>query len=386
MRFLDCFAGIGGFRMGLEMAGHECVGHVEMDKYCNQAYNAIYKPKGDEFFGEDITKVDTRELPDFDILCGGFPCQAFSVAGKRRGFEDTRGTLIFELLRIAKEKRPPYLLFENVRGLLSHDKGRTFGAILMALDEIGYDVQWQLLNSKHFGVPQNRERVYIVGYLRRGSRRPILPLRQNDRLSVKTDESNSTQPQTEYYSTTIRTKCGSRADDTYITEPKLKQIIGGAQGCRVYDSSGISCTLSSQGGGMGAKTGLYVVPVLTPDRPNKRQNGRRFKTDGEPMFTLTAQDRHGVVIYQRKRGNNSGGVKEIAPTLTKNSYEHNNLLIQGFRIRKLTPRECWRLQGFPDWAFDSAKDTKLSDTQLYKQAGNAVTVNVICEIGKELEI
>lgn len=386
MRFLDCFAGIGGFRTGLELAGHKCVGHIEMDKYCNQAYNAIYKPKGDEFFGEDITKVDTRELPDFDILCGGFPCQAFSVAGKRRGFEDTRGTLIFELLRIAKEKRPPYLLFENVRGLLSHDKGRTFGAILMALDEIGYDVQWQLLNSKHFGVPQNRERVYIVGYLRRGSRRPILPLRQNDRLSVKTDESNSTQPQTEYYSTTIRTKCGSRADDTYIAEPKLKQIIGGAQGCRVYDSSGISCTLSSQGGGMGAKTGLYVVPVLTPDRPNKRQNGRRFKTDGEPMFTLTAQDRHGVVIYQRKRGNNSGGVKEIAPTLTKNSYEHNNLLIQGFRIRKLTPRECWRLQGFPDWAFDSAKDTKLSDTQLYKQAGNAVTVNVICEIGKELEI
>lgn len=133
---------------------------------------------------------------------------------------------------------------------------------------------------------------------------------------------------------------------------------------------------------MGAKTGLYVVPVLTPDRPNKRQNGRRFKTDGEPMFTLTAQDRHGVAIYQRKRGNNSGGVKEIAPTLTKNSYEHNDLLLRGFRIRKLTPRECWRLQGFPDWAFDKAKDTKLSDTQLYKQAGNAVTVNVIYKIGK----
>lgn len=305
MRFLDCFAGIGGFRTGLELAGHKCVGHIEMDKYCNQAYNAIYHPKGDEFFGEDITKVDARELPDFDILCGGFPCQAFSVAGKRRGFEDTRGTLIFELLRIAKEKRPPYLLFENVRGLLNHDKGRTFRTILMALDEIGYDVQWQVLNSKHFGVPQKRERVYIIGYLRGGSRRPILPLRQNDRLSVKTNESNGTQSQTAY-STTIRTKCGSRADDTYIAEPKLKQIIV--------------------------------------------------------------------------------GVKEIAPTLTKNSYEHNNLLIQGFRIRKLTPRECWRLQGFPDWAFDSAKDTKLSDTQLYKQAGNAVTVNVICEIGKELEI
>lgn len=325
MKFLDCFAGIGGFRMGLELAGHRCVGRIETDKYCNQAYNAIYKPRGDEFFGEDITEVDTRKLPKFDILCGGFPCQAFSVAGKRRGFEDTRGTLIFELLRIAKEKRPPYLLFENVRGLLNHDKGRTFGTILMALDEIGYDVQWQVLNSKHFGVPQNRERVYIVGYLRRGSRRPILPLRQNDRLSVKTDESNSTQSQTAY-STTIRTKCGSRADDTYIAEPKLKHIIG--------------------------------VP----------------------------QDRHGVAIYQRKRGNNLGGVKEIAPTLTKNSYEHNNLLLLGFRIRKLTPRECWRLQGFPNWAFDRVKDTKLSDTQLYKQAGNAVTVNVIYKIGKGFEI
>lgn len=371
--------------MGLELAGHRCVGHIETDKYCNQAYNAIYKPRGDEFFGEDITEVDTRKLPKFDILCGGFPCQAFSVAGKRRGFEDTRGTLIFELLRIAKEKRPPYLLFENVRGLLSHDKGRTFGTILMALDEIGYDVQWQVLNSKHFGVPQNRERVYIIGYLRGGSRRPILPIRQNDRLSIKTNDSNGTQPQTAY-STTIRTKCGSRADDTYIAEPRLKQIIGGSQGCRVYDSSGISCTLSSQGGGMGAKTGLCVVPVLTPDRLNKRQNGRRFKTDGEPMFTLTAQDRHGVAIYQRKRGNNSGGVKEIAPTLTKNSYEHNNLLLQGFRIRKPTPKECWRLQGFPDWAFDRAKDTKLSDTQLYKQAGNAVTVNVIYEIGKRFKL
>ena len=385
MKFLDCFAGIGGFRMGLELAGHKCVGHIETDKYCNQAYNAIYKPKGDEFFGEDITEVDTRKLPDFDILCGGFPCQAFSVAGKRGGFEDTRGTLIFELLRIAKEKRPPYLLFENVRGLLSHDKGHTFKTILIALDEIGYDVQWQVLNSKHFGVPQNRERVYIVGYLRGRSRRPILPIRQNDKLSVKTDESNGTQSQTAY-STTIKTKCGSRADDTYIAEPRLKQIIGGAQGCSVYDSSGISCTLSSQGGGMGAKTGLYAVPVLTPDRVNKRQNGRRFKSDGEPMFTLTAQDRHGVAIYQRKRGNNSGGVKEIAPTLTKNSYEHNNLLIQGFRIRKLTPKECWRLQGFPDWAFDRAKDTKLSDTQLYKQAGNAVTVNVIYEIGKRFKL
>ena len=167
IRFLDMFAGIGGFRSGLErLGGFECVGYCEIDKYAKQAYDAMYPTKGELYFA-DARTVDPYTLPDIDLICGGFPCQSFSIAGLRRGFQDdTRGTLFFEIARIAAVKRPPFLLLENVPGLLSHDKGRTFATILGALDELGYDVAWQILNSKDFGVPQSRKRVYIVGYLR----------------------------------------------------------------------------------------------------------------------------------------------------------------------------------------------------------------------------
>ncbi len=178
MKFLDCFAGIGGFRLGLERAGHTCIGHIEIDKYANESYCRIHDIKEGEYFATDITKVDERSLPDFDILCGGFPCQAFSIAGKRQGFTDTRGTLVFDLIRIAKEKKPKILFFENVKGLLSHDKGRTFRVIIEALDEIGYDIQWQVLNSKNFGVPQNRERIFIVGHLRGECTPKVFPIRK----------------------------------------------------------------------------------------------------------------------------------------------------------------------------------------------------------------
>lgn len=159
---------------------------------------------------------------------------------------------------------------------------------------------------------------------------------------------------------------------------------GGKQGQRIYDSSGISVTLSSQGGGQGAKTGLYAIPVLTPERLEKRQNGRRFKEPEDEMFTLTSQDRHGVAIYQTPRGKNAGGLYDIVPTLTSNCYQNNNHLLTGMRIRRLTPLECFRLQGFPDWAYERAKEAGVSDSQLYKQAGNSVTVNVIYEIAKRI--
>jgi DNA (cytosine-5)-methyltransferase 1 len=169
MRFLDLFAGIGGFRTGMEMAGHQCVGYVEIDKYARKSYEAMYETEG-EWTRHDITAVTDSEWRQLrgavDIICGGFPCQAFSNAGNRRGFDDTRGTLFFEIARAAKQIQPPYLLLENVKGLLSHDKGRTFETILQTLDELGYDAQWEVLNSKNFGVPQNRERVFIIGYLR----------------------------------------------------------------------------------------------------------------------------------------------------------------------------------------------------------------------------
>ena len=160
------FAGIGGFRTGLTRAGgFRCVGHCEIDKYANASYEAIYEPGKEERYYPDATKIDPADLPDFDLLCGGFPCQAFSIAGRRKGFDDTRGTLFFEIARLVKSKRPSYLLLENVPGLLSHDKGRTFSVILATLNDLGYRVEWMVLNSKHFGVPQSRRRLLLICYL-----------------------------------------------------------------------------------------------------------------------------------------------------------------------------------------------------------------------------
>ena len=224
IRFFDMFSGIGGFRSGLEkLGGFECVGHCEIDKAANQAYCAIYNPEGESYY-EDATKIDPHTLPDFDLLCGGFPCQAFSIAGRRGGFDDARGTLFFEIARIAAVKRPHYLFLENVPGLLSHDSGRTFATILSALDELGYDVTWQVLNSKDFGVPQSRKRVFIIGYLREHRAGQVLSFTESNRTA-------------------------------------LKQILPGREGDRVYASDGVSVTLTSGAGGFGGKTGLYVESV-----------------------------------------------------------------------------------------------------------------------------
>ena len=166
IKFLDMFAGIGGFRSGLEaIGGFECVGYCEIDKYAKQAYEAMYDTGGELYF-DDARKIVPEQLPDFDLLVGGFPCQSFSIAGARKGFDDIRGTLFFEIARIAAVKKPKYLFLENVPGLLNHDQGRTFETIIHTLDELGYDVCWQVLNSKNFGVPQSRNRVYIIGYNR----------------------------------------------------------------------------------------------------------------------------------------------------------------------------------------------------------------------------
>ena len=166
IRYFDIFAGIGGFRSGLEKAGgFKCVGWCEINKYAKLAYETLYDTESEVFY-DDARKIDLNELPDFDLICGGFPCQSFSIAGKRGGFDDARGTLFFEIARIAAVKKPKYLLLENVPGLLSHDSGRTFAAILSALDELGYDVAWQVLNSADHYVAQSRKRVYIVGFLR----------------------------------------------------------------------------------------------------------------------------------------------------------------------------------------------------------------------------
>lgn len=332
--------------MGIQKACPEavCVGYSEIDKYADAIYQ--YNFKGSKNYG-DITKINGYELPDFDLLVGGFPCQAFSTAGKRRGFEDTRGTLFFDLARILQAKRPRLFIFENVKGLLSHDGGRTFKTIIATLDELGYDVQWQVVNSKNFGVPQSRERVIIVGNLRGTPRPEVFP--------IGLDETETTG--------------------------RIKQIVGGSQGYRVYDPNGISTTLASQAGGLGAKTGLYAAPVLTPDRIHKRQNGRRFKEPEEPSFTLTTQDRQGVALCSATAWKEIK-FRDYAPMMTATDFKHPlAVTTDGITIRKLTPTECERLQGFPDgWTekglFEN-EEREMSDSRRYKALGNAVTTNVI---------
>lgn len=175
LTFFDIFSGIGGFKLGLERAGFKSIGFCENNKYAVQLYNAYFDTEKELYFN-DVTTIDTNDLPDFDILCAGFPCQPFSISGKRRGFEDARGTMFFEIARILKDKKPKYFILENVRGLLNHEGGRTFEYIINTLNDLGYSVQWQLFNSKFFGVPQNRERVYIVGHLGKECPPKIFPI------------------------------------------------------------------------------------------------------------------------------------------------------------------------------------------------------------------
>lgn len=373
MKFIDLFSGIGGFRLGMEQAGHECVAFCEIDKFARASYKAIHNTEGETEY-HDITSVTDEQWEQFrgqvDVICGGFPCQSFSVAGKRQGFlDETRGTLFFEIARAAKQIKPRILFLENVKGLLSHDKGRTFGTILNTLDELGYDCEWQVLNSKNFGVPQNRERVFIVGHLRGAGGREVFPI----------------------------TRENSGAIDVVNKESGMPRETN-----RVYSSEGLSPTLNTmQGGGREPK---IAIPVLTPDRGEKRQNGRRFKSDGDEMFTLTAQDRHGVLVKEATKKGYAEAVigdsvnishpnsktrrgrvgKQIANTLLTGEEQAVVIANNEFRIRKLTPRECWKLQGFPDLAFDKAQEVN-SNSQLYKQAGNSVTVTVIYEIAKKLE-
>ena len=359
MKFLDLFAGIGGFRLGMESAGHECVGFCEIDKFARASYQAIHDTKG-ELELHDITTVSDefiRGIGRVDIICGGFPCQAFSSAGNRRGFEDTRGTLFFEIARFASILRPKYLFLENVKGLLNHENGITFETIISTLDELGYNVEWQVLNSKDFGVPQNRERVFIIGHSRRYRSRFLFPL------------SGENQP---------------TSSQSVIKIGNVNPSGNGMNG-EVYQADGLAPTLTTnKGEGQKIAIKSNTIKQFGVLQPNFNQCGVVYETDGIAP-TIRAYQGGGLEpkIIQRGHGYNQGGEHDIAPTLTSNSYHENNHLSDGFRIRKLTPRECWRLQGFPDWAFDKAQEVN-SNSQLYKQAGNSVTVNVIEAIAKEL--
>ena len=342
MRIFSTFSGIGGFEIGIQSAFESnraaqqagadsrhsandtsdplqergqsatCVGYSEIDKYAIKVYEKQFP--GVKNYG-DITKINAKELPDFDCLVGGFPCQAFSIAGKRRGFDDTRGTLFFDLARILREKQPRYFVFENVKGLLSHDQGNTFRTIITTIDEFGYDCQWSVLNSKNFGVPQNRERVYIVGHLRGTPRPEVFPIEGADSEDIKV--------------------VGSIPESVW---PGRHEQIR-----RIHSTEGISPTIpTAQGGG--------VLPKIVAQRG-------RYNADGKTEQQLESRP------------------DDISNTLT--AVQKDNMVLDDVRIRRLTPIECERLQGFPDnWTAEGI-DGPISDTQRYKMCGNAVTTNVV---------
>lgn len=420
MKFIDFFAGIGGFRRGMELAGHECVGFCEFDKFAIASYISMHlltdeqrkaledipikkrqkeilkeEYRNGEWYANDIRRVYAGDIPKADCWCFGFPCQDISVAGKQAGFQGNRSSLFFRVMylvrQLEEENKPTYLFIENVKNLLSVNGGWDFARLLIEMEQEGYDAEWQVLNSKDFGVPQNRERCFIIGHLRDRDSAEVFPV--------------------------------ERADRENSVSLKLFSCINGrnSQRERVYDSGGLSPTISTVHGG--STEPKIAIPVLTPDRAEKRQNGRRFKDDGEPMFTLTGQDRHGVAIKVKeatKQGyaecrvgvdtvnlsvpgskTRRGRVgKEIANTLDTSCNQgifvqvSEELVVYAvwyekyqcyIAIRKLTPKECFRLQGWSDDYFEKAQFVN-SDSQLYKQAGNGVTVSVIKAIAEKLKL
>lgn len=393
MKFIDMFAGIGGFRSGLEQAGHKCIGYIEWDKFARQSYQAMYDTRG-EFTDYDIQRTKGVKLPEADLWTFGSPCTNISVAGNRAGIGGEQSRMFFEVIRLLKERAenqktlPAYLIMENVKNLLSSNEGRDFAEVLTQMDSIGYDAEWRVFDSAEV-VPQHRERVYIIGHLREQRTRGVFPIRRQGSDSSQSngirvvgnlsrtgynssnvlDEKGiaKTLTATDYkHPTLVRVSLTKGRSEKCKHTPKVavhqigniiqtKSFGGNPQRGRVYDTDGLSPTLNTmQGGGLEPK--IAVRPCLTPDRVKKRQNGRRFKKNGEPAFTVTVADRNGVMLK-------NGDV---------------------VAIRKLTPRECWRLQGFSDEQFDKAKNAGVSNSQLYKQAGNAVTVPVVRAIGEKL--
>lgn len=569
MKFIDFFAGIGGFRRGMELAGHECIGFCEFDKFATASYISMHlltdeqrkaledipikqrqkeilkeEYRNGEWYANDIRRVYAGDIPRADCWCFGFPCQDISVAGKQAGFQGNRSSLFFRVMyligQIKEEDKPTYLFIENVKNLLSVNGGWDFARLLIEMEQGGYDAEWQVLNSKDFGVPQNRERCFIIGHLRNRSTAEIFPVERADRensiqiIGYRNGYKRNTQVFAQDGITEALSTCQGEGREHHTALPcfidlcyqgsqvtntarclkaryykgvanhagqdsgiaiKVIGEVNSSQDGKIFDTNGIS---QCQSAGHG-NTPKIALPILTPDRAEKRQNGRRFKENGDPMFTLTRADIHGVAIeptgfncmpdgicrtlknqYQKNSGANFAcqtdrGATAVAvkfknitastirkvvprnrvPILRGQSQENNldicvevaeatkqgysecrvgidavNLSVPGSKtrrgrvgkevantldtscnqgifvkvsdelivyavwyekyqcyiaIRKLTPRECFRLQGWPDDYFEKAQFVN-SDSQLYKQAGNGVTVTVIEAIARKMKV
>ncbi|MCY8958254.1 DNA cytosine methyltransferase [Bacillus atrophaeus] len=426
LRVMSLFSGIGAFEAALRNIGvdYELIGFSEIDKYAIKSYCAIHNVDEQCNFG-DVSKIDKKTLPDFDLLVGGSPCQSFSVAGHRKGFEDTRGTLFFQYIETLKEKQPKLFVFENVKGLINHDKGNTLNIMTEAFSEVGYRIDLNLLNSKFFNVPQNRERLYIIG-IREDliknedwsldvKRKDILQKGKQRLADLDIKSFNFRWPVQSAATKRLKDLLEEYVDEKYyLNEDKTNSLIkelstnrpnenltveqvgninpsGNGMNGNVYNSTGLSPTITTNKGeglkiaveysrksGLGRELAIShtlsasdwrglnrnqkqnavveVRPVLTPERGEKRQNGRRFKDDGEPAFTVNTIDKHGVAIGEYPK----------------------------YQIRRLTPLECFRLQAFDDEDFEKAFAAGISNSQLYKQAGNSITVTVLESIFKEL--
>lgn len=473
--YIELFAGIGGFRSALDTLGGRCVFASEIDPFATISYHALY---GEEYNGDkstlpdtlgkflnrkpvgkfapelrgDITKIDANDIPDHDLLVGGFPCQAFSVAGQRKGFEDTRGTLFFEIARIAKVKQPRMMLLENVKGLLSHDKGRTIEVMAQALNDIGYALDFAVLNSKYFGVPQNRERIFIVAH--RDMAHELWNIDGKDvvarvkkriqALGVKTF--NFDWPTNDTVAKRLRDVLESEVDEKYyLSDEKTAKLIaqirerndltspvifgslehyGNDQMNRVYAVDGVAPTLTVvSGGGREQKIAepqlqqysdgsgvAYTVDAsyAKGTSPGDVGKGRRTHVIEEYTAIQKVHSTCTTVKHDETGTLQAARLDEVPHVVISDDGLHRKARIRHdetaaplravagdrpgtwiaqfprYRIRKLTPRECWRLQGFTDEQFDKVRAAGLSDSQLYKQAGNAVTVNVISATSRRL--
>lgn len=361
--------------MGMEMAGHQCIGFCEKDKFARKSYKEIYNTEGEAEY-HDITEISNSTYREYrgivDIICAGFPCQPFSIARKGEGFADTRGTLFFEIERAAKEIKPRYILLENVKGLLSNDKGRTFPVIINALDELGYRVEWAILDNKYFDVPQQRERLFMIATRKDIAQRPILfTVWMNNR-------------------TINKRLCDILESDVderfYYNEEQTARLIAELKEAPVHQSVLDTRQRSAdiKAGKPPVRVSTDICPTITASDTKDLKKIVEVSDDFTSPIMLGHIDVNGHDILKRVYSPYGQ-----APTLTTmgggNQEPKVAELYAEYRIRKITPNECWKLQGFPQWAYDRAANVN-SNAQLYKQAGNSVCVNIIHEIAKHFPI